>query len=242
MVTTNNELKQRMKWMAFICSMLVGCSAEGDGSDRPVPPASTAPSTAKSAAGGGGYFDGAAGSAVAAEPIPEVSDQERPLFRDTNCEPGLYLGTYNCDIDMGTGPVPLAGDVSFNLEVNTSGTEQADCDEFCADLVIAEGTGVLYGVLGFLGFEAQLSGGLDCQTGEFRASAPGGIYGMAVSSDPNDPNALWTVAEPPFGTFGGDMQGTYDTGSPQAIDGSWSLADDFSGVACTGPFEVTLTL
>ena len=48
--------------------------------------------------------------------------------------------------------------------------------EFCPDLVIAEGSGTLFGLAGDTGvaFEGKLGCGLDCETGEFRATAPDG--------------------------------------------------------------------
>jgi len=156
-----------------------------------------------------------------------------------NCKGGLYLGTYMCTIDLGGIPSPLEGDVSFALEIDET-VMRGECDEFCPDLVIAEGTGTLFGLAGLIGFEAELDGGLDCQTGEFRAGAPTGIYGVPDSMDPNDPDALWTVADPPFGTFTGSLTGTHATNPAERITGNWDLTDAITGTRCAGPFTVEL--
>lgn len=159
-----------------------------------------------------------------------------------NCSPGLYFGTYDCSISLFGLPLPLMGDVSFNLSVNETVVD-AECDtgeEFCADLVISENGGTLFGLAGFIGFETMLQGALDCTTGEFRAAGVDGHYGNAVSSDPNDPNALWTVEDPPVGLFDGELAGTHMRGTTETIAGEWSLSEEATGVACVGPFSVTL--
>ena len=83
-------------------------------------------------------------------------------------------------------------------------------------------------------------GGLDCTTGEFRTDGLDGIYGGAVSSDPADPNALWTVQQPPLGMFQGDLSGMHLGDTPQVIEGTWRLADTVTGTSCTGAFSVQL--
>ena len=164
----------------------------------------------------------------------------KPPASRANCKGGLYLGTYDCNVDFGGIQAPLQGDVSFTLEIDATVVRE-DCDlEFCPELVIAEGSGTLFGLAGAIGFEAKLEGGLDCQTGEFRASAPGGIYGFPESVDPNDPDALWTVADPPWGTFKGTLSGDHGQGMPERVAGNWDLVDDVTGSRCAGPFMVEL--
>jgi hypothetical protein len=177
-----------------------------------------------------------AAQAGGAAPVP----REAGGASGAACTGGLYLGTYDCELDLFGLKSPLMGDVSFALEIDE--TEAAnDCDaEFCPDLVIASGTGTLFGLAGFWGFEAVLEGGLDCTTGEFRASAPDGVWGGAGSSDPSDPDALWTVLDPPAGMFFGSLTGQHGQGPPERIDGDWHLSETASGIQCTGPFMVAL--
>jgi hypothetical protein len=173
-----------------------------------------------------------AGQTTVPEPMPD-------------CSPGFYLGTYECEITfLGFLAVPLAGDVSFNLSINEM-IVPGECqpsDEFCSDLVISENGGTLYGIAaGFYGFETQLQGALDCTTGEFRATGIGGRWGNAISSDPNDPDALWTVEEPAMGMFTGELTGTHArTSSAETIAGNWNLREDAMDINCIGPFTVTL--
>jgi hypothetical protein len=77
--------------------------------------------------------------------------------------------------------------------------------------VIAEGSGTLFGIAGDTGwaFEGELDGGLDCQTGEFRANAANGIFGLAGPSDPSDPGTLGTVLDPALGAFDGMFTGMH---------------------------------
>lgn len=159
------------------------------------------------------------------------------------CSPGFYLGTYECEIAIFGFPVPLAGDVSFNLSINemTIDRECDEADEFCEDLVISENGGTLFGLAGFVGFETMLTGALDCRTGEFRATGIGGRWGNAVSTDPNDPNALWTVEDPPMGMFDGELTGTHAmTAGAETISGDWNLRETVMDITCAGPFTVTL--
>ena len=115
-----------------------------------------------------------------------------------------------------------------------------ELNEFCADLVIAENSGTLFGLAGFYGFETVLDGALDCTTGEFRATGLGGRWGSAISTDPSDPEALWTVEEPPLGTFDGDLAGMHEGGTIEAIEGTWDLVETDSAITCVGPFRVEL--
>jgi hypothetical protein len=179
------------------------------------------------------------------DPITPVVDAgpAEPTSPMRDCSPGLYLGTYECEISLFGFPVPLAGDVSFNLSINEMTIDQ-ECEpgiEFCSDLVISENGGTLFGLAGFIGFETMLEGALDCTTGEFRANGVDGRWGNAVSTDPNDPNALWTVEEPAMGMFDGTLMGTHATaGSTETIAGDWDLRERAMGITCAGPFTVAL--
>lgn len=160
----------------------------------------------------------------------------------SGCKGGEYVGKYNCDLDVLGIPSTLEGDVSFELKIDETVMPGACDDEFCPDLVIARGSGTLFGVAGDTGwaFQAELEGGLDCMTGEFRASAPNGIYGLAGSDDPSKPDALTTVADPPLGNFNGMLSGMHASGPPEAIQGDWYLADAADFAHCTGPFMAEL--
>ena len=173
---------------------------------------------------------------------PAVVEPPPAARRLEHCDPGLYLGTYDCELDFLGAVSQFTGDVSFNLEINEDVQERCDGDgEFCADLVISEGSGTLYGIAAlFWGFEAPLKGGLDCTTGEFRTEPLQGVWGGAVSSDPTDPNALWTVGEPPAGTFEGELSGMHTGSEPQTIAGEWHLLETASLSTCDGPFHVEL--
>jgi hypothetical protein len=173
---------------------------------------------------------GAAGSAPAM-PMPRA-----------NCKGGQYLGTYHCSLDVIGIPSTLDGDVSFVLEIDET-VVPGECDvEFCPDLVIAEGSGTLFGIAGDTGwaFEGELDGGLDCQTGEFRAAAANGIFGLAGPTDPANPDELGTVLDPPLGAFDGMFSGMHGAGPPERITGDWDLAEVADFARCTGPFMVEL--
>ena len=64
--------------------------------------------------------------------------------------------------------------------------------------------------------------------------------GGAISSDPTDPEALWTVAQPPSGMFEGELSGQHSGELPQIIDGDWNLNETATGITCVGPFTVEL--
>jgi hypothetical protein len=159
-----------------------------------------------------------------------------------NCKGGQYVGRYDCSLDVLGIPSTLDGDVSFVLEIDET-VVPGECDaEFCPDLVIAEGSGTLFGIAGDTGwaFEGELDGGLDCQTGEFRATAANGVFGLAGPSDPSDPDALGTVLDPALGAFDGMFTGMHAAGPPERIAGDWDLAEVADFARCTGPFMVEL--
>ncbi|MDD9933761.1 MAG: hypothetical protein OXT09_09165 [Myxococcales bacterium] len=244
--------------LAVVSAWLVpACAADGgDGAPRSrdhsdaqgascaaTDPACAAPSDATSTSdpSAADAFGNADDTVVAPAPAPADGATGREAGLE-HCGPGFYLGTYECEVDLAGLLFPLTGDVSFNLEINEEVVE-GECgpsDEFCADLVIAEGSGTLFGLAGLTGFEAPLNGGLDCSTGEFRTDGLDGVYGPAISSDPADPDALWTVAQPPFGMFGGTLSGSHLGADPQVIDGTWDLADSAGGASCAGTFTVQL--
>jgi hypothetical protein len=179
------------------------------------------------------------------DPIAPMVDSGQIMLPDDRraCSPGFYLGTYDCELTVFGVTFPLMGEVSFNLSINemTVDRECPPSDEFCPDLVISENGGTLYGVGAvFYAFETMLQGALDCATGEFRAMGVDGRWGAAISSDPNDPDALWTIEEPPIGMFDGTLMGMHGEGATETISGSWDLLDQVQDIRCAGPFSVTL--
>ena len=176
-------------------------------------------------------------------PIVDAGGPMVPTGNERPCTPGFYLGTYDCELTILGLPVPLSGDVSFNLSINEMTVDQ-ECppsEEFCPDLVISENGGTLYGIgAGFYGFETMLQGALDCTTGEFRATGIEGRWGNAISTDPNDPDALWTVEDPPQGMFDGVLMGMHNKSANETISGTWDLTETAMDVTCAGPFTVTL--
>jgi hypothetical protein len=217
--------------------LLVGCAGNpGDGTRQGPQGPAQLPATQQPriTAGASGGFGNAtqpplAGSAAPMMPGPRPS-----------CQGGQYAGKYRCDLEVFGIPASLEGEVSFLLEIDQT-VAPSNCQEFCPGLVIAEGSGTLFGLAGDTGwaFEAKLDGGLDCRTGEFRATAPKGIYGLAGSNDPNDPNALSSVLAPPLGEFEGKLSGMHN-GPPERIAGDWDLVDAAELARCSGPFTVEL--
>jgi hypothetical protein len=111
--------------------------------------------------------------------------------------------------------------------------------EFCADLVISMNTGTLAGKADPFGFTATLEGGLDCSTGTFQAHGLTGHWGLAVSSDPNDPKAPFTVDDP-LGDFESKLEGMHTSAGGETIAGTWHLSTPGMEFTCVGPFTVSL--
>ena len=86
-----------------------------------------------------------------------------------------------------------------------------------------------------IGFQTQLSGGLNCRSGEFHAD---GVYGVP---GPNlmDPGGDAIIAAP-LGGFDGTLDGLHGGAVPQVISGTWDLTEDVANYNCNGPFTVEL--
>jgi len=182
------------------------------------------------------------GTTLVAAPNLGPGPSAEPL---ENCDPGSYAGTYECYLVMQGEPTDtkIEGVVAFDLEINEVTMTQAACppgQEFCDfDLVISEGSGELFGfVLGVVGFETGLEGGLDCSTGEFHAKAVGGIYGIPWP-DPDDPDGKLKVTVE-LGTFDGTLDGYHNGKMPEVIAGEWNLGEPSFDIYCPGPFSVQL--
>lgn len=173
--------------------------------------------------------------------VVQIKDDSKQL---ENCDPGIYEGTFECDYAMMSGgfgdafPIHVEGPVGFDLQVAETAVDP-NCQEFCFDLVIKEGSGKLFGLAGLMAFEAQLEGGLDCSTGEFQATVKNGSYGGFAPVDPNDPNGPLMVTQPPFGTFEGTMAGLHNGAVDQTIAGNWALMPVEITGSCDGPFTAT---
>jgi hypothetical protein len=215
----------RLAWLAF------GCATCSPDTEAPQP-------------GRGASFAGTSASASNAEdPLITPSGGAVPPAMPDHCGSGEYAGTYSCKLVMqGTATDALIeGVVSFYLEANTA-QSMMSCPpgaEFCDfDLVIKEGSGKLFGfVLGVVGFETGLQGGLDCSTGKFHASAVGGVYGVPWD-DPDNPGKLEVSV--PIGTFDGTLDGIHQGQTPQVIAGDWNLGEPSLDIYCPGPFSVEL--
>lgn len=223
-----------------LAACLLACGADATSKSPRV--ASPQPARVPTA-GQSPQLDGTSGSFSSVPAVPVISGvagttSMLPVIRP-RCTGGLYLGTYSCNLDIMGTQSTLEGEVSFELEVNDAAAP-AGCQEFCPDLVIAEGSGTLFGLAVGFGFGAKLEGGRDCQTGEFRAKAPNGSWGFGIPKDFNDPEGAWTVLDPAFGEFTGTLDGRHDSGMTESIAGDWDLTESASGNRCKGPFTTAL--
>lgn len=171
------------------------------------------------ASGGTAGSTGTTASGGLPPPDPNVSFAWPATLPGGNddCRPGHYTGTFSCEYR----PVPTDVDPLVIVEGPISLTlERSQDGEF---LEIADGQ--LEGIAQLIiGFRSQLSGKLDCATGELTAAAVDGLYGFG------DPAVL------PFGTFAGTLTGTLDT-TTGTLDGQWDLGVDGGGGACVGPWQ-----
>jgi hypothetical protein len=231
-------------WLAAgVVCVLVGCSAD-DAAKKSSGQRPDAGSTeaGTGAAAGTGAIDTFENTPVTDAGFVDLDALSAERDPSRACDPGTYTGTYKCTLEMnGMMSLQLEGNVSFDLAIDET-TQMNDCPpgtEFCQDLVIAKGSGKLLGfALLIIGFETSLEGGLDCKTGEFQAKAIDGIWGLPVSSNPSDPNAPLTVSKPPSGMFDGELNGVHLGGTPQRIEGMWSLREIAMNLVCPGPFTV----
>lgn len=146
------------------------------------------------------------------------------------CSPGIYVGSYTCDLLTmnGVSHGELTGDLQFELTTEQRGTL---VDEITIDGSRAFGT--LMPVVG--GFESQLEGHVNCSTGEFSAISVGGVLGQPMLSDPTMADSPLVILDP-AGTFEGSLTGLR---SQEVIEGTWALLDE-NGNHCTGPFTASL--
>ena len=230
-------------WVASFALLFVGCAADSSAGSRDMPSATAGAAAGRAPQGAAGSGSGNDFGNAPVMMTPQAGAASAPPVMRTpqsSCKGGQYRGRYTCDLEVFGIPTTLEGDVSFMLEIDETRVP-GNCQEFCPDLVIAEGSGTLFGVAGDTGwaFEAKLDGGLDCQKGEFRATAPNGIYGLAGSDDAANPNAITTVLDPALGNFDGMLTGKH-SGPPERIAGDWDLTDVADLARCTGPFMVEL--
>lgn len=144
---------------------------------------------------------------------------------DLGCRPGVYEGAYTCE---GLPGGPLTFELAANTRVDQSAND--GCQEFCdPDLVIEEAESRLQGSWVVFAFEGTLVGGLDCQSGEFRAGLLNGRYGLPAADGVSM-----------IGTTTVDAQGTYEEGAEPVISGSWLLEANPALSDCRGTFEVKL--
>lgn len=204
----------RKCWLSWSVSMLLACTGENIEAMR---------DAAASAADAGP--NDAAVVLFDASFVPIDASVGDATVQLTGCEPGLYRGTYSCE-----GGLLPDGPLEFLLEVDERVLDGGSCQEFCTDLVIKEGTGTLRGVWAVAGFEGQLQGGLDCQTGKFEARVMRGVWGLP----PADPDGSVLAVD----TFEATLQGSYDAQKPERITGSWHIKPNLSLDGCSG--EISL--
>ncbi len=128
------------------------------------------------------------------------------------CKTGMYTGTFSCeffyDTDAGDasvavspdsgGLIMITGNLSFLLSQSISGELGMDT---------ASGTFVLNA--GLTTGSAQLSGSLDCNSGNFTGALSGGMYSLL---------GIFT------GPFEGPLTSQYSGTSFSFVDGVWSLS------------------
>jgi hypothetical protein len=158
------------------------------------------------------------------------------------CKPGRYEGTYTCEIALLEGSFmyfTVEGRVAFTLERDTKTVQ--DCmigSEFCADLVISKDSGFMSAqAAGIYAFGATLDGGLDCRSGQFRAAAINGVWGLIDGVA--DTSAPPKVLDPPLGMFDGSLEGNHTRAAVESIGGTWNLYEHGLDARCVGPFNAT---
>ncbi|MDB4973447.1 MAG: hypothetical protein JWN48_1788 [Myxococcaceae bacterium] len=146
----------------------------------------------------------------------------------TDCLPGRYVGKYTCE-----GSAFPEGPLEFVLAINEK-PPGPGCFEFCETLVVKEGTGTLRGDWTVVAFEGNLQGGLDCKTGVFKASVINGVWGL--------PPAAPGGHVVPLDTFEATITANYGkpSGSPERIDGRWSIKAGVAAEGCTGDVRLQL--
>lgn len=140
------------------------------------------------------------------------------------CEPGHYVGTYECFIvpppAPGAGGTPTTGGFLLTGPVDLTLASQAN-GEF---LEVTGGS--LKANAGLLLLDAPLEGKLSCATGIFE----GDIQNGSVSIPPF----------PPGGTATGPLKATFESGGPK-LTGTWQLVGgpEFGGWGCSGTWSAS---
>jgi hypothetical protein len=210
----------------------VGCAADtGDSSSRagaartPGPDARAASDSAPAAPGAGDPTAADFGNASAGMAAPAPTTVLNVGGND--CAPGHYLGEltgeyYSQVWANGTAPIPFAtGEINGQpgMEFWLERTERECTDvEFCADFEVkggklrgwaipnADATNPMGGGFGAR-FEMELSGELDCRTGEFRGELRNACY-----------DVLGTLYR-----MEGTLGASYDTATDAFVMGDWAL-------------------
>jgi len=166
-------------------------------------------------------------------------DYVMPSTLDGDCNPGTYIGTFECSYTGELTPEPFVatGLVSFVL------TRAANSEVLSVEDGLLDGWGIMW-------FFAYLSGELNCGTGEFAGTADEGFYNpfltgcsgargdmpgtTCIISDKSDPDY-----EPWMPNLEGSYTGSLDP-STDTISGDWSLVPLDIGGSCDGTFTVML--
>jgi hypothetical protein len=151
------------------------------------------------------------------------TDSSEGLDASVACQPGHYVGSMNGSYTTtawsnGETPLSLLTEASasapgLDLWLAPATTPCAPGSAFCSDLAIT--MGVAHFVLPNVGlrFDAEVTGGLDCRTGEFRGTVAANNFFAGLS-------------------FSGPMSATYDAQDVALTNGTWSVTDN--ATPCSG--------
>jgi hypothetical protein len=142
------------------------------------------------------------------------------------CQEGTYVGMFGCSLFVDpTMPAPPGTPPDFSGPITLEFKKSAD-GEFL-ELANAKLDGSANDTLGFM---ADLTGRLDCNTLEFTATAENGVYGLG------SPILI------PGGDVSGMLSGMLDLQTGE-LTGTWSLysMDASMDFTCDGPWQAMYT-
>jgi hypothetical protein len=152
------------------------------------------------------------------------------------CQTGVYSGMFSClfyyDSDAGIdnapdagGIGPITGTLSFNLTQDVTSTGELSTTDTASGVFNAT-TG------GFLAAQADLSGTLDCESGNFTGQLLKGEYGFNLGGGVPLPD--------PNNMFQGPLVSDYSGASSTFVNGRWSMYIAGEG-PCIGSWSANYT-